>query len=145
MVKDAMMTAPYGDRAAMVAAMVNAIKKGGLFAVDVVPTKIGEACHVWLSAATSGEANLTSMNGERRMRLTVRPHRSEISENCTSYPLAASETRSATVAMTCCTAMPSRRHSAAIDSSPRRPSSTMRCAPAAALKSTAPQSSEMNR
>ncbi len=35
-----------------------------------MPTKIGEACHVWLPAATSGEANLTSMNGERRMRLT---------------------------------------------------------------------------
>jgi arsenite oxidase large subunit len=52
--------------------IVDAIKKGGLFAVDVdiVPTKIGEACHVWLPAATSGEANLTSMNGERRMRLT---------------------------------------------------------------------------
>ena len=71
-VKDAMMTAPYGDRDAMVKAIVDAIKKGGLFAVDVdiVPTKIGEACHVWLPAATSGEANLTSMNGERRMRLT---------------------------------------------------------------------------
>ena len=40
--------------------------------VDIVPTKIGEACHVWLPAATSGEANLTSMNGERRMRLTER-------------------------------------------------------------------------
>ena len=63
---------PYGDRTAMVNAIVGAIKKGGLFAVDVdiVPTKIGEACHVWLPAATSGEANLTSMNGERRMRLT---------------------------------------------------------------------------
>jgi arsenite oxidase large subunit len=72
MVKDAMMTAPYGDRTTMVNAIVGAIKKGGLFAVDVdiVPTKIGEACHVWLPAATSGEANLTSMNGERRMRLT---------------------------------------------------------------------------
>ena len=56
----------------MINAIVDAIKKGGLFAVDVdiVPTKIGEACHVWLPAATSGEANLTSMNGERRMRLT---------------------------------------------------------------------------
>ena len=74
MVKDAMMTAPYGDRDAMVNAIVGAIKKGGLFAVDVdiVPTKIGEACHVWLPAATSGEMNLTSMNGERRMRLTER-------------------------------------------------------------------------
>jgi arsenite oxidase large subunit len=63
---------PYGDRTAMVNAIVGAIKKGGLFAVnvDIVPTKIGEACHVWLPAATSGEANLTSMNGERRMRLT---------------------------------------------------------------------------
>ena len=28
-----------------------------------------QACHVWLPAATSGEMNLTSMNGERRMRL----------------------------------------------------------------------------
>jgi arsenite oxidase large subunit len=65
---------PAGDRPALVAAIVDAIKKGGLFAVDVdiVPTKIGEACHVWLPAATSGEMNLTSMNGERRMRLTER-------------------------------------------------------------------------
>ena len=63
-----------GDKPALVAAIVDAIKKGGLFAVDVdiVPTKIGEACHVWLPAATSGEMNLTSMNGERRMRLTER-------------------------------------------------------------------------
>ena len=46
----------------------------GLFSVDVdiVPTKIGEAAHVILPAATSGEMNLTSMNGERRMRLTER-------------------------------------------------------------------------
>jgi arsenite oxidase large subunit len=74
LVKDAMSAVPYGDRAAMVNAIVGAIKAGGLFAVDVdiVPTKIGQACHVWLPAATSGEANLTSMNGERRMRLTER-------------------------------------------------------------------------
>jgi len=73
-VKDAMNTVPYGDRNAMVKAIVDAIKKGGLFAVDVdiVPTKIGQACHVVLPAATSGEMNLTSMNGERRMRLTER-------------------------------------------------------------------------
>ena len=73
-VKDAMLTAPYGDRDAMVKNIVAAIKQGGLFAVDVdiVPAKIGEACQVWLPAATSGEANLTSMNGERRMRLTER-------------------------------------------------------------------------
>jgi arsenite oxidase large subunit len=73
-VKDAMSAVAYGDRTAMVNAIVGAIKNGGLFAVDVdiVPTRIGQACHVWLPAATSGEANLTSMNGERRMRLTER-------------------------------------------------------------------------
>jgi arsenite oxidase large subunit len=74
LVKDAMSAVPYGDRKAMTDAIVGAIKKGGLFAVDVdiVPTQIGQACHVWLPAATSGEMNLTSMNGERRMRLTER-------------------------------------------------------------------------
>ena len=71
-VKDAMSSVAYGDRDAMVAAIVGAIKDGGLFSVDVdiVPTKIGQAAHVWLPAATSGEMHLTSMNGERRMRLT---------------------------------------------------------------------------
>ena len=73
-VKDAMNSVPYGDRPAMVKAIVDAINKGGLFAVDmdIVPTQIGQACHVWLPAATSGEMNLTSMNGERRMRITER-------------------------------------------------------------------------
>jgi len=74
LVKDAMSSVPAGDRAAMVEAIMGAIKAGGLFAVDVdiVPSQIGKACHVWLPAATSGEMNLTSMNGERRMRLTER-------------------------------------------------------------------------
>ncbi|RKQ73357.1 arsenate reductase (azurin) large subunit [Oceanibaculum indicum] len=74
MVKDAMNAVPYGDREAMVEAIMGAIRQGGLFAVDVdiVPTQIGQACHVMLPAATSGEMNLTSMNGERRMRLTER-------------------------------------------------------------------------
>jgi arsenite oxidase large subunit len=69
-----MSSVPYGDRAALVEAIMGAIRQGGLFAVDVdiVPTKIGQACHVILPAATSGEMNLTSMNGERRMRLTER-------------------------------------------------------------------------
>lgn len=73
-VKEAMSSVRYGDRDTMVQAILAAIKRGGLFAVDVdiVPTRIGQACHVWLPAATSGEANLTSMNGERRMRLTER-------------------------------------------------------------------------
>ncbi|WP_454918993.1 arsenate reductase (azurin) large subunit [Xanthobacter sediminis] len=74
LVKDAMNGVPYGDRDAMVAAIMGAIREGGLFSVDVdiVPTHIGEAAHVMLPAATSGEMNLTSMNGERRMRLTER-------------------------------------------------------------------------
>ncbi|WP_020179934.1 arsenate reductase (azurin) large subunit [Methylopila sp. M107] len=74
LVKDAMNAVPYGDRDAMVEAIMGAIRKGGLFSVDVdiVTTKIGAAAHVILPAATSGEMNLTSMNGERRMRLTER-------------------------------------------------------------------------
>lgn len=74
LVKDAMSTVPYGDRGAMVEAIMGAIRQGGLFSVDVdiVPTRIGEAAHVILPAATSGEMNLTSMNGERRMRITER-------------------------------------------------------------------------
>ena len=58
----------------MVAAIMDAVRKGGLFSVDVdiIPTQIGQASHIWLPAATSGEMNLTSMNGERRMRLTER-------------------------------------------------------------------------
>jgi arsenite oxidase large subunit len=73
-VKDAMSVVSYGDRKATVDAILAAIKDGGLFAVDVdiVPTRIGQACHVWLPAATAGEMNLTSMNGERRLRLTER-------------------------------------------------------------------------
>ena len=74
LVKDAMSAVSYGNRKAMVEAIVAAIKKGGLFSVDVeiVPSKIGQASHVWLPAATAGEMNLTSMNGERRLRLTER-------------------------------------------------------------------------
>jgi len=74
MVKDAMSSVAYGDRAGMVAAIVSAIRQGGLFSVDIDihPSLIGEAAHVILPAATSGEMNLTSMNGERRMRITER-------------------------------------------------------------------------
>jgi len=74
LVKDAMSTVRYGDRDAMVAAILQAIRQGGLFSVvvDIVPTEIGQSAHVVLPAATAGEMNLTSMNGERRMRLTER-------------------------------------------------------------------------
>ena len=74
LVKYAMNDVPYGDRDRMADAIMGAIRQGGLFSIDVdiVPTKIGQDCHVVLPAATSGEMNLTSMNGERRMRLTER-------------------------------------------------------------------------
>jgi arsenite oxidase large subunit len=74
MVKDAISAVPWGDRTVLVEAIMGAIRSGGLFSVDVdiVPTQISQASHVWLPAATSGEMNLTSMNGERRMRLTER-------------------------------------------------------------------------
>ncbi len=74
MVKAAIDAVPAGDRARQVEAIMLAIEQGGLFVVDVdiVPTQIGSCAHVMLPAATAGEANLTSMNGERRMRLTER-------------------------------------------------------------------------
>lgn len=74
LVKEAMDSVPYGDRQAQLEQIVAAIKRGGLFSVvvDILPTQIGEAAHVWLPAATAGEMNLTSMNGERRLRLTER-------------------------------------------------------------------------
>jgi len=72
LVKEAMEAIPYGDRDAQVETIVNAIRRGGLFSVDVdiLPTPIAECAHVVLPAATTGEMNLTSMNGERRLRLT---------------------------------------------------------------------------
>jgi len=71
-VKEAMASIPYGDREAQLDAIMNAIRRGGLFSVDVdiLPSQIGEAAHVVLPAATTGEMNLTSMNGERRLRLS---------------------------------------------------------------------------
>jgi arsenite oxidase large subunit len=74
LVKYAMADVPYGDRKRLVDAIMGAIRKGGLFSVDVdiIPTKTSECAHVVLPAATSGEMNLTSMNGERRMRITER-------------------------------------------------------------------------
>jgi len=46
--------------------------KGGLFvtSIDLYAKPIGQAGHLMLPAAVPGEMNLTSMNGERRMRLS---------------------------------------------------------------------------
>src|SRR6185369_6996507 len=49
-------------------------KQGGLFitSIDLYPVKVADAAHLLLPAAHPGEMNLTSMNGERRMRLSER-------------------------------------------------------------------------
>ena len=72
MVKEAMDAAAGKTREEMVDAIVAAIEAGGLFSVnvDIIHSQIGQAAHVILPAVESGEMNLTSMNGERRMRLT---------------------------------------------------------------------------
>ncbi|WP_119273653.1 arsenate reductase (azurin) large subunit [Taklimakanibacter deserti] len=71
MVKEAMDARPGATREELVEAIVAAIEAGGLFSVniDIVHSQIGQAAHVILPAVESGEMNLTSMNGERRMRL----------------------------------------------------------------------------
>src|SRR6185369_1616885 len=47
-------------------------KQGGLFitSIDLYPVKVADAAHLLLPSAHPGEMNLTSMNGERRMRLS---------------------------------------------------------------------------
>lgn len=71
MVKDAMDAHAGATRDELVEAIVGAINGGGLFSVDVdiIHSQIGQAAHVILPAVESGEMNLTSMNGERRLRL----------------------------------------------------------------------------
>ncbi len=66
-------------RGKSVAAMIDAVwqaitRENGLFVtcIDLYPTKTAQAAHLLLPAAHPGEMNLTSMNGERRMRLSER-------------------------------------------------------------------------
>ncbi|TDK53335.1 arsenate reductase (azurin) large subunit [Antarcticimicrobium luteum] len=74
MVKDAIDAAAGGTREQVVDAIVGAINAGGLFVVDVdiIHSQIGQNAHVILPACEANEMNLTSMNGERRMRLSER-------------------------------------------------------------------------
>ena len=59
---------PVGER---VVAIVEAMKQGGMFIIgqDIYPTATTRRAHLVLPAAQWGEANLTSINGERRLRL----------------------------------------------------------------------------
>jgi arsenite oxidase large subunit len=54
-----------------VVAVVEALKRGGMFILgqDIYLTESARHAHVVLPAAQWGEANLTSINGERRLRL----------------------------------------------------------------------------
>jgi arsenite oxidase large subunit len=59
---------PIGER---VAAVVEALKNGGMFILvqDIYRTATAAHAHLILPAAQWGEMNLTSINGERRLRL----------------------------------------------------------------------------
>lgn len=72
MVKEAMDNAAGGSREQLVDAIVGAVNGGGLFVVDVdiIHSQIGQNAHVILPACEANEMNLTSMNGERRLRLS---------------------------------------------------------------------------
>ena len=56
----------------LVDAIYDATTQGGLFvaSINIYPTSLAEAAHLLLPAAIPGEMDLTSMNGERRMRLS---------------------------------------------------------------------------
>lgn len=71
MVKEAMDARAGATREELVDAIVAALNAGGLFSVnvDIIHSQIGQQAHVILPAVESGEMNLTSMNGERRLRL----------------------------------------------------------------------------
>ncbi len=71
-VKDAMAKARGASAAEMVDIIYDATSKGGLFvtSINLYPTKLAEAAHMMLPSTHPGEMNLTSMNGERRLRLS---------------------------------------------------------------------------
>ena len=71
-VKDAMAVARGATPTQMVDVIFDACGKGGLFVttIDLYPVMFSEASHMLLPAAHPGEMNLTSMNGERRIRLS---------------------------------------------------------------------------
>jgi arsenite oxidase large subunit len=74
-VRDALARAKGTGREAVLDAIMKAVdEQGGLFiaTVDLYPTKFAEAGHLMFPGAHPGERNLTSMNGERRIRLSER-------------------------------------------------------------------------
>ena len=74
-VKEALAAVRNKTTEALVDAVWRAVtKEDGLFiaSIDLYPGKTGRAAHLMLPATHPGEMNLTSMNGERRLRLSER-------------------------------------------------------------------------
>lgn len=74
-VKEALRKARGATTAQMVDVIFDAIStKGGLFVtnINLYPTMMAEAAHLMMPAVHPGEMNLTSMSGERRLRLSER-------------------------------------------------------------------------
>jgi arsenite oxidase large subunit len=71
-VKDAIAKARGASPQELVDIIFDATSKGGLFvtSINLYPTKLAEAAHMLLPSTHPGEMNLTSMNGERRLRLS---------------------------------------------------------------------------
>ena len=72
-VREALAKLRGADAATLIAAILDAvINKNGLFltTIDLYSTKMSAVSHLMLPASQSGERNLTSMNGERRIRLS---------------------------------------------------------------------------
>ena len=74
-VRDAIAAARGASTEQLIEVVYDACKrKGGLFlaGINLYPTSIADVAHLMLPAAHPGEMNLTSMNGERRLRLSER-------------------------------------------------------------------------
>ena len=71
-VRQAMAKARGASPKDMVDVIYDATKKGGLFVgmMNIYPTMLAEAAHVMFPGALPGEMNHTSMNGERRLRMS---------------------------------------------------------------------------
>ena len=70
-VTDALAATKGKSNAIRAAAVVDALKDGGIFLIaqDIYPTATTEFAHLVLPAAGWGEIDMTSINGERRLRL----------------------------------------------------------------------------
>jgi arsenite oxidase large subunit len=98
-VKDAMNSVPYGDREALVGAIVAAIDDGGLFIVevDIVPTSIGEAAHATWSASCARWATTPTPTSSKAS--TGRPRRTSSRTATASTRRAASTSPTTACAM----------------------------------------------